>query len=72
MESPRINPYSYAGKWYWLDETTQCHGPYPDQMSALKALMEYVRYLEHGPSMRQKFVAAFKRFIADESTGGSR
>lgn len=60
--SPR-NPFPvYGGNenqnllgWRWLDETGRASSKlYPSQAAAVKELMKYIHYLEHGPTLGQR------------------
>lgn len=49
MSDLQQNPFKAINGWYWLDETGDTTGPYPSQMDALRDLLDYVDYLNHGP-----------------------
>jgi len=67
-EPPRVNPYHFAGKWYWYDETYDIHGPYKSQHLALTDLLKYMYWLDHGPTVWQRIWWPIRRFLKDEST----
>ena len=41
-QTPKANPFQYAGFWYWVDEKDRSHGPYHTQMAALRGLLKYL------------------------------
>jgi len=58
MGELRQNPFRDHGEWYWWDDQERWHGPYPDQISALRGLCDFL-----APTRWQKFVRLVKEFI---------
>lgn len=63
MSDLKQNPFQqydyYTGKmwWKWRDEAGNIHNKqYATQLDALHDLLKYVKYLNKGPSIWQKYV----------------
>lgn len=39
---PEVNPFKYAGHWFWRDENTHPHGPFASQVDALYGLLAHI------------------------------
>lgn len=37
----RQNPFMDRGRWYWRDDNQVSHGPFPDQITALRGLIRH-------------------------------
>ena len=52
---PSENPFRFDdGSWGWRDENDKVWGPFKSQSAALKNLLKYMYFMEHGPTVFQK------------------
>lgn len=90
ITEPRAaNPFYIAGEivlgqgrgkfppgWYYYDELGDWVGPYKSEKAAVRALLGYVYWLEHGPTRWQRIWLPVKwwarDFWRDTSSGGRR
>lgn len=61
----QANPFKFAGRWYWHDETGEATGPYTSQSAALRGLLKYMDWLETGGPWWFKLLVAWKEFWHD-------
>ena len=57
------NPYERNDAWYFYDETGDEHGPYSSEKKALKNLLAYCYFLDHGPTLWQRVWWPIRRWI---------
>jgi hypothetical protein len=52
----QYDPISGKTWWKWRDETGAIHHKYyPNQLDALQDLLRYIKYLNKGPNLWQKY-----------------